>query len=273
MLTTYRLIAPVILCLAMVPGPASGDANPLTVEQFESRVTSDYPEVNVIVRNLTESPLKTSIFFSIDHLSAVDGFAFMRSEIANYYLDYRTAAVVPVSGWAHRVFRAGPHIASYPATVRYTIAYGDKFENQITGEVTLNDQLQPYMPLSVELAEQDLKLEQNIEAMERVDAKLVRILITNLSEQHGQLYVSRKDLRGCKDTFDYRVPVKQGLDGGIVDLPPQGKGVVIIPITGSESAPECRLDLGFSSRVAEGRGREITSISIPLVVTGEYWGR
>ncbi|TAJ93588.1 MAG: hypothetical protein EPO31_05210 [Gammaproteobacteria bacterium] len=273
MLTSYRLIALVIWCLAVMPGPALGDGNTVMVEQFESRVTSDYPEVNVIVRNLTDVPMKTSIFFSIEHLPAAEGWAFTRSTVGNYYLDYHTTAVVPGSGWAHRVFRAGPHIASYPATVRYTIAYGDKFENLITGEVTLNDQLTLRTPLSVELAEQDLKLEHNIEAMERNDAKLVRILITNLSAQHGQLYVSRKDLIGCTDTFDFRHPITRGLDGGIVDLPPQGKGVVIIPITGSKSVPECRLDLEFSSREVEGRGRVITSISIPLVVTGKYWGR
>lgn len=245
------------------------DDSPLVVEHFESRVTSDFPEVNVIVRNKGSEAEAVDIIFLTENSKTQD-YAMWRSEVANSYEDWFTTATIPPGGWVHRVFRAGRVIPAYPGTVRYVVSYGKGFERRITGSYTATDDSRHYFSSTVELTKSEFKIEHSVEAVQEFDARLARILITNLSERHGQLYVSNKEIIGCDAKIDYLHAIKQGLDGVLVNLPPQGKGIVIVPITGIESAPECRLKLELSSLIPYSRGKIITTVSIPVTATGNY---
>jgi hypothetical protein len=257
----------------------------IRVETYLSKSTYAHPELNIIAFNDDGKAKEITIDFgTAAYLENKNSCAFQKFEKNqlrgvvtfwgddNYstYENLSTHAVLPPHGFVHRYYPLGLRPYKYPCFIQYKVL-DENGAVLKSAAVLVNDEID-YSVSPKKITMKDLDISFIVERNLRESGVLATLKVKNKTPFYVSIRTLEKRLINCDTGFDYGHPIRQGMDGSVINIQPNSDGVALTSLNSSDSSSKssnCFLQLTIAN-YGDPEGEEIGKISIPLAVTGEY---
>lgn len=245
-------------------GLCAAEQPALELEDTVSWMTTDYPEVHVILKNKTDEPIEFSLVFGATQKSSSGQECSKKLQDFDVYYGRKTETtartqtgsskgLIQPHGWTHRIYRLGAKGLIPPCKLTYLVKYKYKGEFSVI-EKTVDI---PYYKFAGHVGDSDVRdidlvSDTIVEKGPSENNVIARTLIRNQSGKKVYLFVSDRDIKcdaGSRATFKLVGGVKQGEDTGPVIVRPHQWIVFkqVISYSDDSALKSCKVWIQFST--------------------------